>query len=158
VRLYFCTHILQRFYLYTSASIRKKQRHRRVIACVCIFVHTSCKYFTSIQTHPSEKTTPRHRRVIVVSSSCHRRVIACVCIFVNASCKDLTKILTHPSEKTTPRRQGNTRLRNVQCQQSIAMWAPGYFQNRHRTFSSRVFTCSSSSSCHRLIACVCIFL
>ena len=28
---------------------------------------------------------------------------------------------------------------NVRCQKSIAMWAPGYFQNRHRSFRSHVF-------------------
>jgi hypothetical protein len=41
--------------------------HRHVITCVCIFVNASCKYFTSIQTHPSEKAS---------ASSCHRHVIA----------------------------------------------------------------------------------
>ncbi len=50
VRLYFCTHILQIFYLYTNASIRKNNTSS-----------SSC-----------------HRRVIVVSSSCHRvRVYFC---------------------------------------------------------------------------------
>ncbi len=62
VRLYLCKPILQKFYNHPE----KKATHRRhVIACVCIFVSPSCKYFTPIQTHPSRKKSN-------ASSSCHR--------------------------------------------------------------------------------------
>jgi hypothetical protein len=62
---------------------------RAKIACVCIFVNPSCKYFTKIQTHPSEKK----------SNASSDDVIACVCIIVNPSCKYFTPIQAHPSEK-----------------------------------------------------------
>ncbi len=39
-----------------------------VMACVCIGVNPSCKYFTPIQTHPSENKATRH----------HDDVMACV--------------------------------------------------------------------------------
>jgi hypothetical protein len=82
VRLYFGKPILQIFYPYTNAPIRnKKATHRRVMACVCMFVNPPCKYVTSIQTHPSEK-----------KKATHLRVISCVCILVNPSCKYFTKI------------------------------------------------------------------
>ena len=40
--------------------------------------------------------------------------------------------------------QGNTRLRNVRFQQYVKMCTPGNFQNRHRTFRSRVLPWFSS--------------
>ncbi len=54
MRLYCCKPILQIFYKDTNAPIRNQATHRHVIACVCIFVNPSCKYFTKNQTHQSE--------------------------------------------------------------------------------------------------------
>jgi hypothetical protein len=39
-------------------------RHRHVMACVCILVNPSCKYFTKIQTHRADN---KQRIVIVMS-------------------------------------------------------------------------------------------
>ncbi len=101
--------------LYKRINPKNKATHRHVIACVCIVVNPSCKYFTPIQTHQSTKTKQR----IVMSCHCvrlycckpilqifypytnapihknkatNRHVIACVCIVVNPSCKYFTYI------------------------------------------------------------------
>ncbi len=80
VRLYFCKPILQIYYKDANAPFRQQAAHRHFIACVCIGVNPSCKYFTPIQTHQSE------------NKATHRHVMACVCIFINPSCKYFTPI------------------------------------------------------------------
>jgi hypothetical protein len=51
---------------YKRTNPKKKATHRRVIACVCIFVNPSCKYFTPIQTHRADNK----QRLVMSSRAC----------------------------------------------------------------------------------------
>jgi hypothetical protein len=158
---------------------KKKATHRRVVACVCIFVNPSCKYVTKIQTHQSEK------------KATHRRVIACVCILVNPSCNYFTPIQTHQSDKKEQRivvttsschcvrsyfvnpsckyvTKIQTRARNPRFYFVHAGTKPRFLtQNGHQKSGiPSQFPCSDTNASirrkrtthRRVVACVCIFV
>ncbi len=121
-----CKPILQIFYLYTNASIRKKATHRRVVSSHAFVSHLAniLPLYKRIHpekkathpsgkkaTHPSKKSNAsiRKKQRIHPKKATHPsgkiathdvvNVIPCVCIFAHHSCKYFTKIQTHPSGK-----------------------------------------------------------
>ncbi len=81
-----------------------------VIACVCIFVNPSCKYFTSIQTHPSEnKATHRYAMFFcnhlakllqkIEASQKNLHIASHATIFCNHLAKLLQKVIANEATK-----------------------------------------------------------
>jgi hypothetical protein len=136
VRLYFCKPILQIFYLYTNASILKTSNAsscHRLIACVCIFVNLSCKYFTKIQTHQSKKGN---------ASSCH-----CVQLYI---CKPILQICykdTNAPIRKTSNASSCSRMRLYFCKPILQI-----------CYKDTKTPIRKKATHRRVVACVCIFV